>query len=86
LEQINIPPRHGCACKGRVELDERGIGGISVRVENLLGTIRLRLRQDHTDTWTFDTVRLKEPVSNSLSGARWSRKKSHVEVDNQVFS
>jgi hypothetical protein len=86
LEQINIPPRHGCACKGRVELDERGIGGISVRVENLLGSIRLRLRQEHIDTWTFDTDRFKEPVSTSLSNARWSRKKGHFEVDNQVFS
>jgi hypothetical protein len=66
MEQINIPPRLGCACKGRVELDERGIGGISARVENLLGSIRLRLRQDHTDIWTFDTVRFKKPVSTSL--------------------
>ena len=55
----------------RVELDERGIGGISVRGENLLGTIGLHLRQDHTDTWTFDTDRFEEPVSATLSGARW---------------
>jgi alpha-mannosidase len=55
----------------RVELDERGVGGISVRGENLLGAIGLHLRQDHTDTWTFDTDRFEEPVSATLSGARW---------------
>jgi len=55
----------------RVELDEGGIRGISVRDEKLLGAIGLHLRQDHTDTWTFDTDRFEEPVVATLSDAEW---------------
>jgi alpha-mannosidase len=54
-----------------VELDERGIAGISVRGEKLFGAVGLHLRQDQTDTWTFDTDRFEEPVFARLSDARW---------------
>ncbi|MDP9350533.1 MAG: hypothetical protein M3P51_03185 [Chloroflexota bacterium] len=57
----------------RVELGRHGVEQIEVRGTRLLGEtgIRLHLRNDHTDTWTFHTDRFAESVAEVLSLDGW---------------
>jgi alpha-mannosidase len=57
----------------RVELDGRGVRRLLVRGRNVLGErgIRLHLREDHTDTWTFHTDRFDEPVAAEFLCDGW---------------
>jgi alpha-mannosidase len=57
----------------RVELDPSGVRWFSVDGHSLLGErgIRLHLRHDHTDTWTFRTDRFDEPVDTALTTDGW---------------
>ncbi len=57
----------------RANLDGSGIRTLSVGGRDVLGEdgIRLHLRQDRTDTWTFHTDTFDEPVAEVLKGNKW---------------
>ena len=57
----------------RAELDGSGVSTLFVDGRNVLGEegIRLHLRHDHTDTWTFHTDRFDEPVAEVFAGGGW---------------
>ncbi len=57
----------------RVDLDSSGISQITLAGRTLLGPdgIRLHLRQDSTDTWTFHADRYREPVSTVFAADGW---------------
>jgi alpha-mannosidase len=57
----------------RAELDGSGVRNLFVDGRNVLGEegIRLHLRHDHTDTWTFHTDRFDEPVAEVFAGEGW---------------
>lgn len=57
----------------QVELDSSGIAGLVVDGRQILGEegIRLHLRRDTTDTWTFHTDRFDEPVEATFAGEGW---------------
>jgi alpha-mannosidase len=56
-----------------IDLGPHGFSGIWFDGRPLLAApgITLQLRDDHTDTWTFNTDRWVEPVSATLSGGTW---------------
>jgi alpha-mannosidase len=57
----------------RADLSPSGIQALTVGGPNVLGGdgIKLHLRHDHTDTWTFHTDRFDEPVSEVFEGEGW---------------
>lgn len=57
----------------RVDLSPAGIGALTVGGRNVLGQegVRLHLRQDYTDTWTFHADRFDEPVVEKFEGEGW---------------
>jgi alpha-mannosidase len=57
----------------RAELDSSGVNALFVDGRNVLGEggIRLHLRHDHSDTWTFYTDRFDEPVAEVFAGEGW---------------
>ncbi|HEX2740075.1 MAG TPA: glycoside hydrolase family 38 C-terminal domain-containing protein, partial [Rubrobacter sp.] len=57
----------------RAELDGSGIRRLISEGRDLLGEdgVRLHLRRDHTDTWTFHTDRFVEPVETVLHTDGW---------------
>jgi alpha-mannosidase len=72
---LQASPRHVSNAHLRADLDNSGIRALSVGGRNVLGEgVRLHLREDRTDTWTFHTDRFDEPVSAALEGGGW-----HVE-------
>lgn len=56
-----------------LDLGPNGISGIRFDGRPLLAAqgITLQLRDDHTDTWTFNTDRWAEPVSATIAGGTW---------------
>jgi alpha-mannosidase len=57
----------------RLDLDRYGIGALRAGNEQVLGGegLRLHLRADHTDTWTFLTDRFREPVEEVFHTSGW---------------
>lgn len=57
-----------------IQLDTHGIESLSFEGVPLLapGGVRLQLRNDPTDTWTFTANRWAEPVSAIFSGGTWA--------------
>ena len=57
----------------RADLDGSGVRALTVGGSSVLGDggIRLHLRHDRTDTWTFHTDSFDEPVAEALNGKDW---------------
>lgn len=54
-----------------VALRSGGLGAVSLAGAELVDSLRLQLRRDTTDTWTFHTDRWEEPVTATLAGNDW---------------
>lgn len=56
-----------------IELEDGGVSKLMVACRNFLGGdgIRLHLRADNTDTWTFHTDRFEEPIGEVFHGCGW---------------
>ena len=59
--------------RASVSLSGSGIDGLVLDGVDVLGTegLRVRLREDETDTWTMTTDRFDGPVVAALEGLRW---------------
>lgn len=70
---LSVSPTHLENSRVRIELDRSGVRGFAVDGRSLLGEggIRLHLRHDHADTWTFPTDRFDEPVDTVYEGVDW---------------
>jgi alpha-mannosidase len=70
---LEASPRHVSNGHLRVDLSTSGIRALTIGVRNVLGGsgVRLHLREDHTDTWTFHTDRFDEPVCAVFEGGGW---------------
>jgi alpha-mannosidase len=70
---LNVSPHKLSNRYLEVELGDSGIAGIRRGGQDLLGEggVRLHLRRDGTDTWTFHTDRFEEPVEEVFSGGEW---------------
>jgi alpha-mannosidase len=70
---LTVSPTRLANARLAVDLGPNGISGIAFDGRSLLAAqgITLQLRDDHTDTWSFNTDRWVEPVSATLSGGTW---------------
>ena len=70
---LEVSSRHVSNSHLRAELDSSGICALFVDGQNVFGEegIRLHLRHDRTDTWTFHTDRFDEPVTKVFAGEGW---------------
>jgi alpha-mannosidase len=70
---LEVSSRHVSNSHLRAELDTAGIRALFVDGQNVFGEegIRLHLRHDRTDTWTFHTDRFDEPVAKVFAGEGW---------------
>lgn len=70
---LEASPIHISNSRLHADLDGSGVSALFVEGRSVLGEdgIRLHLRHDHTDTWTFHTDRFDEPVAEVLEGGEW---------------
>ena len=70
---LEVSPEHISNARLRADLDGSGVRALFVEGRNVLDNdgIRLHLRHDHTDTWTFHTDRFDEPVAKIFAGEGW---------------
>ncbi len=54
-----------------VALRSGGLGAVSFAGAEVIDSLRLQLRKDGSDTWTFHTDRWEEPVTATLAGSDW---------------
>jgi alpha-mannosidase len=70
---LSVSPAHIENAHVRIELVPGAISDLVYQGTSLLGKdgIRLHLRHDHTDTWTFTTDRFEEPVDANFESGDW---------------
>lgn len=58
----------------RVDLDAGGVRALVAAGADILGPggIGVHLREDHTDTWTFQTDRFREPITATFQPGAWT--------------
>jgi alpha-mannosidase len=70
---LEVSTRHISNSHLSADLDASGVNALFVDGHNVLGEggIRLHLRHDRSDTWTFHTDRFDEPVAEVFEGEGW---------------
>jgi alpha-mannosidase len=70
---LEVSARHISNDHLRADLGPSGIVALTFEGRQVLGEggVRLHLREDHTDTWTFHTDRFDGPVTEVFEGESW---------------